>query len=290
MPSLLQIRRGTSVARARRMGFLDNIGQRGSEPRPQPARPVGLPIVLQDDAAPVVQKPQTSKPTQSNRYDRIVAWAAVLIVIAAVGFAAWYALHTSSTVVSPDSEAAADTPSQGQTPADATPGVKRTDVQRALVRASSGTNAKSNAGIRSEEAPADDGSAPSVPAPKVAAMRETGAPPFETVSESVAAAFVGGLPEDEYVYSSEADGVVAPRLLSLGFVQGIVNGVGQRTSRIELLVSKSGTVERARIYSRPRNWEDALLLSRAKTFQFVPAKRDGFPVRYRYVMDVDTSR
>jgi hypothetical protein len=271
------------------MGFLDNIGQRGSEPRPQPARPTGLPIVQRDDAAPVVQKPQTSKPTQSRRYDRIVTWAAVLIVIAAVGFGAWYGLHTSSTVVSPDGEAVADTPPQGQTPADATPGVQRSDARGAVVRASRGTNAKNNAGIRREEARAADGSAPSVPSHKVATMRETGAPPFETVSDSVAAAFVAGLPEDESVYSSEADGVVAPRLLSLGFVQGLGNGVGQRTSRIELLVSKSGTVERARIYSRPRNWEDALLLSRAKTFQFVPARRDGFPVRYRYVMEVDTS-
>jgi hypothetical protein len=272
------------------MGFLDNIGQRGAGPRPQPAPPTIAPSVPRDDAVSVVQKPQTSKPAQSNRYDRIVARTAVLFVIAVVSIGAWYGLHTSSTAVSPDGEAVADTPSQGRTSADATPGVKRSEIRpRAVVRASRDTNAKSNAGIRSEEAPADDGSASSVPAHRVATIREAGAPPFETVSDSVAAAFVAGLPGDEYVYSSEADGVVAPRLLSLGFVQRLVNGVGQRTSTIELLVSKSGTVERARIYSRPRNWEDALLLSRAKTFQFVPAKRDGFPVRYRYVMEVDTS-
>lgn len=272
------------------MGFLDNIGQQGAEPRPQPARPTVAPSVPRDDAAHVVQKPQTSKPTRWNRYNRVVARAAALIVIGAVGFGAWYGLHTSFTVVSPDGEAVADTRPQDQTPAGATPGVKRSEVRpRGVVRASRGTKARSNAGIRSAKEPADDGSAASVPAPKVANIRETGAPPFETVSDLVAAAFVAGLPADEYVYSSEADGVVAPRLLSLGFVQRLVNGVGQRTSTIELLVSKSGTVERARIYSRPRNWEDALLLSRAKTFQFVPAKRDGFPVRYRYVMEVDTS-
>jgi hypothetical protein len=61
-----------------------------------------------------------------------------------------------------------------------------------------------------------------------------------------------------------------------------------RTSTIELVVSKSGMVERAKIFSSAVHWEDTLLLSRAKTFQFVPAQRNGFPVRYRFVMDVDT--
>jgi hypothetical protein len=32
-----------------------------------------------------------------------------------------------------------------------------------------------------------------------------------------------------------------------------------------------------------------MLLSRAKTFQFVPAQRNGVPVRYRFVMDVDAT-
>jgi hypothetical protein len=32
-----------------------------------------------------------------------------------------------------------------------------------------------------------------------------------------------------------------------------------------------------------------MLLSRAKTFQFVPAERNGHPVRYRLVMNVNTT-
>jgi len=54
-------------------------------------------------------------------------------------------------------------------------------------------------------------------------------------------------------------------------------------------VSKSGTVERAKISATSTNWEDAMLLSRAKMFQFVPAQRDGYPVRYRLLMRVDAT-
>ena len=49
------------------------------------------------------------------------------------------------------------------------------------------------------------------------------------------------------------------------------------------------TVERARLFSPSQNWQDAMLLSRAKTFQFVPAQHNGSPVRFRYVMEVDAA-
>jgi hypothetical protein len=126
------------------------------------------------------------------------------------------------------------------------------------------------------EAPVSDPARVNQPAKAV----ETG----EIVTPSIVA-----IPEDDYVYSGEGGGVVAPRLTSLGFVRRLVSGLKVRTSSIELVVSKSGTVERAKIFSTPAHWEDALLLSRAKSFQFVPAYRNGFPVRYRFVMDVDTS-
>jgi hypothetical protein len=100
---------------------------------------------------------------------------------------------------------------------------------------------------------------------------------------------VATLPEDNFVYSSQGTGVTPPRLMSLGFPQPLVRGFDTRTSTLELLVSKIGTVERAKISSPSRNWQDAMLLSRAKTFQFVPAQRNGDPVRYRFVMTVDTT-
>ena len=120
-------------------------------------------------------------------------------------------------------------------------------------------------------------------------VAETEEGPLEATSDPIAAGSIVALPEDDNVYSSEGAGVVAPKLTSLGFVRRLVSGLRVRTSTIELVVSKSGTVERAKIFSTPAHWEDALLLSRAKTFQFVPAYRNGFPVRYRFIMDVDTS-
>jgi hypothetical protein len=127
------------------------------------------------------------------------------------------------------------------------------------------------------------------PVNQVANLTEMTAAPLEAVSDPIGPASVAALAQDDYVYSSEGGGVVAPRLTSLGFVRRLVSGLRVRTSTIELVVSKSGTVERAKIFSTPAHWEDALLLSRAKMFQFVPASRNGFPVRYRFVMDVDTS-
>jgi hypothetical protein len=120
-------------------------------------------------------------------------------------------------------------------------------------------------------------------------VTETEAAPIETISDPIAAALVAALAEDDHVYSREGAGVVAPRLVSLGFVHRLIIGFETRTSTLELLISKSGTVDRARVFSTSRNWEDAMLLSRAKTFQFVPAQRNGFPVRYRFVMEVDAT-
>jgi hypothetical protein len=127
------------------------------------------------------------------------------------------------------------------------------------------------------------------PVSQAANLTETPTTEVETASDPIVAASIPALPEDDYLYSSEGGGVVAPRLTSLGFVRRLVSGLRVRTSTIELVVSKDGTVERAKIFSTPAHWEDALLLSRAKMLQFVPANRNGFPVRYRFVMDVDTS-
>jgi hypothetical protein len=141
------------------------------------------------------------------------------------------------------------------------------------------------------EAAAETGSEASatVPASPAADVTEAAATPLEAVSDPIVATSVTALPEDDYIYSREGAGVIAPRLMSLGFVHRLVFGLRVRTSTIELVVSKTGTVERAKIFSSPAHWEDALLLSRAKTFRFVPAYRNGSAVRYRFVMDVDTS-
>jgi hypothetical protein len=213
-----------------------------------------------------------------------VVWSAAVIVVAAVAVAAWLGVRSLATLGAPATEASADAPPAVQTHAEK-PRPKRRSVRpRAAVRSAAKNENAVDAGV--PEARAETESEASVstigPASDVATERETEAP-IETTALIVAP------PEDDYVYSSDGAGVLAPRLVSLGFVHPLVRGFETRTSTLELLISKSGTVERAKISSRSRNWEDAMLLSRAKTFQFVPALRNGFPVRYRFVMDVDAT-
>jgi hypothetical protein len=270
------------------MGFLDTIGQRVPESRPQNSRPHVVQRLTWDDSAPAIQTAPAPESPQSNRIHAAVVWSAAVIVVAAIAVAAWLGVRYFATVVAPHTEATADAPPAVQTHAEK-PGPKRRSVRP---RAAAGSAAKNENAIDAAipEARAETPSEASVstigPASHVATVTETEAAPTEAISDPIAAAPVAAPPEDNYVYSNQGAGVVAPQLVSLGFVHPLVGGFETRTSTLELLVSKSGTVERARIFSTPRNWEDAMLLSRAKTFQFVPAQRDGFPVRYRFVMEV----
>jgi hypothetical protein len=50
---------------------------------------------------------------------------------------------------------------------------------------------------------------------------------------------------------------------------------------MELIISKQCRVEEVRLISPPQRMTDMLLLSGAKTWKFVPALKDGKPVRYR---------
>jgi hypothetical protein len=276
------------------MGFLDTIGQRVPESRPQNSRPAVVQRLTWDAPAPGIETAPAQESPESPRSDRTraaVIWSAAVIVVAAVAVAAWLGVRYFATVVAPYMEASADAPPAVQTHAEK-PGPKRRSVRpRAAVRSAAKNENAVDAGV--PEARAETPSEASVstigPASDIATATETAAAPIETISDPIAAGPVAALPEDNYVYSNEGAGVVAPQLVSLGFVHPLVGGFETRTSRLELLISKSGTVERARIFSPARNWEDAMLLSRAKTFQFVPAQRNGFPVRYRFVMEVEST-
>ena len=271
------------------MGFLDTIGQRVPESRPHNSRPDIAQRLTRDDAAPGIQAAPAQESPRSDRIHSEVVWSAAVIVVTAVAVAAWLGVRSFATLGAPATEASADAPTAEQTHAEK-PGPKRRSVRprAAVVRSAAKNEEAIDGGV--PEAGAETASEVSVstigPTSHVATVRETEAAPIETMSDPTAAALVAALPEDDYVYSSDGAGVVAPRLVSLGFVHPLLRGFETRTSTLELLVSKSGTVERARISSTSRNWEDALLLSRAKTFQFVPAQRNGFPVRYRFVLDV----
>jgi hypothetical protein len=272
------------------MGFLDTIGQGVPESRPQNSRPDVAPRLTRDDAAPGIQTAPAEELPRSNRIHAAVVWSAAVILVAAVAVAAWLGVRYFATVVAPDTEASADAPPAVQTHAEKASPKRRSVRPRVAVRSAAKNENVVDSGVPEARAEAESEASVSTigPASHPATVAETAAP-IETISDAIAAGPVAALPEDNYVYSNEGAGVVAPQLVSLGFVQPLVRGFETRTSTLELLISKSGTVERAKIFSRPRNWEDAMLLSRAKTFQFVPAQRNGFPVRYRFVMDVDAT-
>ena len=273
------------------MGFLETIGQGVPASRPQNSRPDVAQRLTRDDATSGIQTAPAQESPRSNRIHAAVVWSAPVIVVAAVAVAAWLGAREFATLVAPDTEASADAPPAVQTHTEK-PSPKRRSVRpRPVVR--SAAKSENAVDARVPEARAETASEASVstigPASLVATVTETEAAPIETMSHPIVAAPVAVLPEDNYVYSSEGAGVVAPRLVSLGFVHPLVRGFETRTSTLELLISKSGTVELAKIFSTSRNWEDAMLLSRAKTFQFVPAQRNGFPVRYRFVMEVNAT-
>ena len=273
------------------MGFLDTIGQRKPESRPTDSQPFIAESLIRKEVAPPVRTAPVPDSPQTNRIHPVVLWGAALIVVGAVAAAAWLGLRHSA-IFSP----AAETPSAADASPEAAAAIQQPPPKQRLVRPQAASRPSSraekgaNAGTSDAREEASEAGVPLVaPGNQVANLTETTAAPLEAVSDPIGPASVAALAEDDYVYSSEGGGVVAPRLTSLGFVRRLVSGLRVRTSTIELVVSKSGTVERAKIFSTPAHWEDALLLSRAKMFQFVPASRNGFPVRYRFVMDVDTS-
>jgi hypothetical protein len=270
------------------MGFLDTIGQRAPGSRPQSSRPTVAEKVIRDDAARPVGTAPVRGSSQTNRIPPLAIWSAALIVVVAIAAGAWLGVRHSA-ILSPGTETAVSASPQAETPVQPPTQKPRLVRPRTAVRPVTRGETAIDAGEARAETAAEASVSVVAPVSDAANVTETTATPFEAVSNPIVAASIAALLEDDSVYSTEGSGVVAPRLTSLGFVHRLVGGLRVRTSTIELVVSKSGRVERAKIFSTPAHWEDALLLSRAKTFQFVPAYRNGFPVRYRFVMDVETS-
>jgi hypothetical protein len=109
--------------------------------------------------------------------------------------------------------------------------------------------------------------------------------------ESRTAAMPGGVgapmvsapraPIDGRVYSKADADVVPARLVSAQRGGPTFRNMEAAVNTMELIVSKQGRVEEVRLISPPRRMTDMLLLSGAKTWKFVPALKDGQPVRYR---------
>jgi hypothetical protein len=263
------------------MGFLETIGHR-REPAPKLA-PMTVPKPAPMPAP--VQEQIWEEPRRSTQAEASVAWIAVPFAIAAIGAAVWLGISNLPAGAPPSETTPVDAPSAvPNTPAKQDS--KRTPARRREVA----TSAVHDNGV-SESATSEDGAeiAAETSAPPVEAAADVNTAESEEAPASSSSEPEALVAEDDFIYSNEGAGVVPPQLVTLGFAPPLLKGFERRTSTLELLISKSGTVERARVSSTPRNWEDAMLVSRAKTFQFVPAQRNGSPVRYRLIMQVETT-
>lgn len=59
---------------------------------------------------------------------------------------------------------------------------------------------------------------------------------------------------------------------------------------VEVTVSETGEVERAKLVSVPQDVHESMLLSAIKAWRFTPAEKDGMAVRYRQVMPITVAQ
>ena len=89
---------------------------------------------------------------------------------------------------------------------------------------------------------------------------------------------------DTTIYSEADRDVQPPAVLSSELPGPTFLEWTTRTNVMELIISETGAVERARLIVAPQRMPDMMLLSRAKLWTFRPAMKDGHPVRYRLVV------
>jgi TonB family protein len=87
---------------------------------------------------------------------------------------------------------------------------------------------------------------------------------------------------DPNVYSSADDDVRPAALIRPHLPSEPPAGIERdQIGVLELTITEQGTVERVRLISPANRFEDRMLVSAAKTWQFRPATKDGRPVRFR---------
>jgi hypothetical protein len=89
-------------------------------------------------------------------------------------------------------------------------------------------------------------------------------------------------PDDRTIYSLDSPGIrppVAPRPQIARELPASVSR--DQLGRVEIVISKDGSVESAKLLTAPRNVSDGLFLSVAKAWRFEPALKNDVPVRFR---------
>lgn len=91
------------------------------------------------------------------------------------------------------------------------------------------------------------------------------------------------------IYTKDDPDVTPARLLTAQNGGGLDASITDINS-MELVISKLGRVEQAKLSAPAKRMTDMVLLSSAKTWKFVPAMRNGEPVRYRTIYSWETTR
>jgi hypothetical protein len=86
------------------------------------------------------------------------------------------------------------------------------------------------------------------------------------------------------VYTAADSDVEPPVLQSAEIPEWLITGFDVRKNSVELLITETGEVLRAKMLGAPQRLPDVMLLSRVKEWAFAPATRAGVPVRYRLVL------
>ena len=97
------------------------------------------------------------------------------------------------------------------------------------------------------------------------------------------------LDEPSPIYSKDDPDVRPAQLLTTQGTAGFSATVSD-VNTMELVISKMGRVEQVKLSAPPKRMTDMLLLSGAKMWKFVPAMKDGQPVRYRTEVSWETTR
>ena len=130
--------------------------------------------------------------------------------------------------------------------------------------------------------------APSV-APTPAVALDTAAAPVPAPAPAMATMNAAFFVDESRIYSKDDPDVVPARLLTTPGNSGI-SSENTDVNTMELVISKLGRVEEARLTVPPKRMTDMLLLSGAKMWKFTPAMKDGQPVRYRTRVSWETTK
>jgi hypothetical protein len=245
------------------------------------------------------EKPETRKrPSWLKTHKRhlFVAAAAVVLTVTATGLLTWFWSSKAAVAAQASGPAAIKTPvpsgEQGEQPGKQGEQLAEHSVDAAPAKslAARTTSQPQVAAPPRRSVPPPASAPPLLPKRAPQDTIEQVSAPLPSLPESAAVAAVPsrGLP-DMRIYSAADPGIEPPKLRSAEILEGLIAGFPTKTNSVEVLVDKTGKVERVRMQGAPQRIPDIVILSRVKEWVFEPATKDGAAVRYRMILTWDVT-